>query len=196
MRYRLFVRNMNLQTLKRGLSISFEQLKMRWKRGQPPSGWSPWPRNVPVPKLSCVLRATTTWTLYLHVIRTCGPKPQYEREAIGRFRAAFSLCFETSPNTQPLIWKWGLLARSLCCKSGTFPCERLCNKTRSETEVKASWKWLIRSWEQNQSFYLLFYAYSVVNSWKIQNLCFPRGSTLRNIGVSGVNETRCFPWGQ
>ena len=45
-------------------------------------------------------------------------------------------CFKTSLGVQPFILKCGFLARSLLCKSSTFPYERLCARTQFETEVK------------------------------------------------------------
>ena len=40
---------------------------------------------------------------------------------MGHFRVAFCLRVKTSPGEQKaLIWKWGLLARSLFCKSNSF----------------------------------------------------------------------------
>ena len=58
------------------------------------------------------------------------------KNSISYFRVAFCLCFKTSPGAQFFIWKWVSLARSLSCKPNSFPYERLCTRTRFETEAK------------------------------------------------------------
>ena len=57
---------------------------------------------------------------------------------IGHFRDSFYLCFKTSLGAQPFIWKWVLHLCLLSFKLNSFPYERLCTKTRSETEAKGN----------------------------------------------------------
>ena len=63
---------------------------------------------------------------------------------ISHFRVTFYPCFKTSPGAQPFTWKWVWSARQETCKKNLFPFERLCTKTRFETEVRATRKWPIK----------------------------------------------------
>lgn len=65
---------------------------------------------------------------------------------ICHFRVAFYLCFKTCLGAQPFMKKWAWFARQWTCNKNSFPHdnERLCTaKTRFETEVTATRKWLI-----------------------------------------------------
>ena len=63
----------------------------------------------------------------------CPTIEKQQNRIIGHFRDSFYLCFKTSLGAQPFIWKWVLHLCLLSCKLNSFPYERLCTKTRSET---------------------------------------------------------------
>ena len=57
---------------------------------------------------------------------------------IGHFRVAFCLCFKTSPGAKPFIWKCVWFAWKWTCEWKLFSYERLCTRTRFETEAKGN----------------------------------------------------------
>lgn len=85
---------------------------------------------------------------------------------INYFRVDFDLCLKTSSGAQHFIWNWVLFPRRWLCKKNTFQYERLCAKTRFETEVRATCNWLIAIL-MRQTFYILLYSFARTVTCKI-----------------------------
>ena len=94
----------------------------------------------------------------------------------SHFRVAFCLCFKTSPGAQPFIWKCVLLTRSLSCKSNSFPNERLCTRTRFETQAN------------DNSEMAYFFARGSVDMWLTAiNLQFKSNKEEAVLGISNLS---------
>lgn len=69
------------------------------------------------------------------------PGQQPVWKTINLFPIGFSSVSKKSPAAQPFIWKWVWYEQEKSYLT-QLPCERLCTKTRFETELSAPRKWL------------------------------------------------------